>query len=113
MMIRKAAAAVSAHPLVSGTTATGCVVAFLFWKQYSETYSVLVDTQNTLQQEVDKSLEASRKMLRELDAQLAADLKRKDDLLIRLQLQNVEQKRSIDRLVQALKVCQVETSQKV
>jgi hypothetical protein len=48
-----------------------------------------------------------------LDAQLAADLKRKDDLLIRLQLQNVEQKRSIDRLVQALKVCQVETSQKV
>jgi hypothetical protein len=98
----------TASPVATVVGVTGVVAGFLFWRQHSATQRMLLGTQAAMQAETTRALETTRRTLKDMDAQLSADLKRKDDLLQRLHVQNVEQSRSIDRLVKALKACQVE-----
>jgi hypothetical protein len=79
----------------------------MLWRQYSSTHAVHIDAQREIREQIEHTSESMRKTTRELDAQITTEVKRKDDLLQRLHLQNVEQSRSIDRLVSSLKACQI------
>lgn len=111
--LRRLARAASENPVAAASVGTGAVVSFLFWRQYRASTTILMEAQAAMHAETERSTEASKKTIRDLEAQLAVELKRKDDLLQRLQVQNVEQSRSIDRLLGALRVCDVDVPRKV
>ena len=105
--LRTVADAVVHNPVASAITGTTVVCSAMLWRQYSSTHAVHIDAQREIREQIEHTSESMRKTTRELDAQITTEVKRKDDLLQRLHLQNVEQSRSIDRLVSSLKACQI------
>ena len=69
------------------------------------THIQLLTTQATITRMVDTASSDLRELLRATDAKFQQAMKQRDELTRQLQLQNVEQTKSVSRLQAALRIC--------
>ncbi|EAN83222.1 putative ADG1-like protein [Trypanosoma cruzi] len=84
---------------------TGCMSVFVYWWYARSIRATLRQTQESCQITADNAFAQSRQLLKSLGDDWAQDMKSRDDSVRRLELQNVEQTRSIARLDAAMKMC--------
>ena len=95
------------YPHGAAVALTTTAVTGLYLRSSYATRRLLDATQTSMAKETSATVEACQAKLRAIDEDWNAELKRKDELLQKLHVQNVQQTRSIDRLVSALKVCKI------
>ncbi|ORC86433.1 ADG1 protein [Trypanosoma theileri] len=95
----------SSNWMLSSCVATGCGSALTYWWYTRKTKAVLKQTQENCQAIAERAFVESRQLLKSLEDDWARDMKSRDTSVRRLELQNVEQTRSIARLDAAMKLC--------
>eukprot|EP00658_Telonema_sp_P-2_P048673 TRINITY_DN37010_c0_g1_i1.p1 TRINITY_DN37010_c0_g1~~TRINITY_DN37010_c0_g1_i1.p1 ORF type:complete len:136 (+),score=28.41 TRINITY_DN37010_c0_g1_i1:94-501(+) len=95
------------NPLIAvcGGTLVACSAVAIHYKNKS--LNCLLDSQQNVTTQLLESSQVTRQQLQQLDAAVTKDLKARDEITRKLELQNVEQTRSVDRLQHALRSCQV------
>ena len=103
--LRPLVAALVQHPVagVVGGTFLGMSGVYYFYSQ--RTRYILMQTVQQMKEDTAEATAACMKTLKELDANWTHDIRKKDQLIRRLHMQNIEQMRSIDRLSEALSQC--------
>ncbi|KAH9584301.1 hypothetical protein LSM04_008344 [Trypanosoma melophagium] len=91
--------------VLSVCVATGCGSALTYWWYTRTMNAVLRQTQENCQAIAERAFVQSRQQLKSLEDDWARDMKARDAFVRRLELQNVEQTRSIARLDAAMKLC--------
>jgi hypothetical protein len=97
--------ALKQHPVAAALSATTVIISAMEWTYSQRTQAVLLATMQQLKAE---SMEVSAQCtarLKELDSNWNHDMRKKDQLIRRLQMQNIEQMRSVDRLNESLSQC--------
>ncbi|ESL06038.1 hypothetical protein TRSC58_06294 [Trypanosoma rangeli SC58] len=95
----------SSNSMLAVCVATGCMSAFVYLSYARSSLAILRQTQENCQGIAENAFVQSRKLLKSLEEDWAQDMKSRDDSVRRLELQNVEQTRSIARLDAAMKLC--------
>jgi hypothetical protein len=95
---------------VTMVVGTGIVAAGLIVRAQYRSQLLASEFQSNVLMKVNHAAESGQSLIRSMENQRIEDVKRKDAVAQRLHLQNVEQRRAIDRLMAALKVCQVDVS---
>ncbi|KEG06956.1 hypothetical protein DQ04_11501020 [Trypanosoma grayi] len=98
------------RPLSSNTmlglcVATGCMGALTYWWYARSMHVTLRRTQENCLAISESAFSQSRRLLKGLEEEWARDMKARDGSVRQLELQNVEQTRSIARLDAAMKLC--------
>ncbi|CBH11337.1 uncharacterized protein TEOVI_000704600 [Trypanosoma equiperdum] len=93
------------NPLLGVCVATGCVNAFIYMWYTRSTSATLRASREKCQAVSENAFAKSRALMKELEEDWARDIKARDASVRRLELQNVEQTRSIARLDAAMKFC--------
>lgn len=93
------------HPVLyfCGLSASLCV----YWelKASRENHHILLSTLANTSRVTDQVASELREILKATDVKFAIQMKQRDDLMRKLQLQNVEQTKSVARLQAALRLC--------
>jgi hypothetical protein len=79
----------------------------LWWRHRRRCERRLLEARALMAEEANATATGTSTTLRALDDMWAEDGRRKDERLRQLHLQNIEQKRARDRIVQALKSCRI------
>nr|AAA18836.1 ADG1 [Trypanosoma brucei brucei] len=93
------------NPLLGVCVATGCVNAFIYMWYTRSTSRTLRASREKCQAVSENAFAKSRALMKELEEDWARDIKARDASVRRLELQNVEQTRSIARLDAVMKFC--------
>ena len=95
------------NPLIAmcGGTFVACSAVSIHYK--SKSLQCLLESQHNVSKQLSESASTCRQQLQQLDAAATKDLRARDDVTKKLELQNVEQTRSVDRLQHALRSCQI------
>ncbi|KPA74768.1 putative mitochondrial ADG1 [Leptomonas pyrrhocoris] len=93
------------NPTLGATVGTGFLCAFTYWWYASSIRNTLLATQRSCQQMSDQAFHECREMLKAGERSWGTDIRSRDAQVRRLELQNVEQTRSVTRLEAAMKMC--------
>nr|CCC90638.1 hypothetical protein, unlikely [Trypanosoma congolense IL3000] len=94
-----------ANLLLGFCVATGCVNAMIYMWYTRSTLATLRASREKCQEISERAFTRSRALMKELENDWVRDIKARDASVRRLELQNVEQTRSIARLDAAMKLC--------
>ncbi|KAG8344976.1 hypothetical protein ERJ75_001457100 [Trypanosoma vivax] len=94
-----------ANPLLGLCVYTGAANALLYVWYARSTRATLRETQQRCKATAESAFVRSRELLKGLEEEWARDMKARDGSVRRLELQNVEQTRSIARLDAAMRLC--------
>lgn len=101
---------IQSNPTLGAAVGTGALCVFTWWWYASSTRNTLVRTQATCRQISSEAFQDCREMLKKCESHWDADVRSRDTQVRRLELQNVEQTRSVGRLEAAMKMCLVQNS---
>ncbi len=96
---------VKQHPQLWVFGGTCAICSFLQWRSSVANRSVLLASQKRIVAMHTEAVEECKELLRGLDMEWSKDMRRRDDMVRKMVVQNVEQARSVDRLDAALKIC--------
>ena len=96
---------VKQHPQLWFVGGTCAMCSFLQWRANVANRSVLLSSQKRIVAQHTGAVEDCKEQLRVLDMEWNKDMRRRDDMMRKMVVQNVEQARSVDRLDAALKLC--------
>ncbi|KAL7698348.1 ADG1 [Lotmaria passim] len=97
------------NPTLGATVGTGILCTFTYWWYATSIRNTLLATQRSCQQMSDKAFQECREMLKVSERSWGTDIRSRDAQVRRLELQNVEQTRSVARLESAMKMCLVQS----
>lgn len=98
------------NPTLGTMAITGGLCFLTYWWYASSIRNQLLRTQRECHSISQSALADCREMLKAGEASWAKDVKERDAQVRRLELQNVEQTRSVARLESAMKTCLVQSS---
>lgn len=93
---------------LGATVGTGFLCAFTYWWYATSIRNTLLATQRSCQQMSDQAFQDCREMLKAGERSWSTDIRSRDAQVRRLELQNVEQTRSVARLESTMKMCLVQ-----
>ncbi|GET86154.1 hypothetical protein, conserved [Leishmania tarentolae] len=96
------------YPTLGATVGTGVLCACTYWWYATSIRSTLLATQRSCQQMSDTAFHECREMLKAGERSWGVDIRSRDAQVRRLELQNVEQTRSVARLEAAMKMCLIQ-----
>ncbi|KAK7201848.1 hypothetical protein NESM_000251900 [Novymonas esmeraldas] len=96
-------------PALGATVGTGALCAVTYWWYATSIRNTLLATQRSCQQMSEQAFHECREMLKAGERSWGGDIRSRDAQVRRLELQNVEQTRSVARLESAMKMCLVQT----
>ncbi|KAG5506883.1 hypothetical protein JIQ42_07599 [Leishmania sp. Namibia] len=98
------------YPTLGATVGTGVLCALTYWWYATSIRSTLLATQRSCQQMSEKAFQDCREMLKAGERSWGGDIRSRDAQVRRLELQNVEQTRSVARLESAMKMCLIQNA---
>ena len=93
------------HPLILVTASTAIACAFLEIRASRINYQLLCSTQNALAIASANTAQEMQKLLKTTDANFIIAMKKRDEFVRDLELQNVDQTKSLTKLQTALRLC--------
>lgn len=96
------------YPTLGATVGTGVACAVTYWWYATSIRSTLLTTQRSCQQMSDQAFHECREMLKASERSWGVDIRSRDAQVRKLELQNVEQTRSVARLESAMKMCLIQ-----
>ncbi|CCW60208.1 unnamed protein product [Phytomonas sp. EM1] len=100
------------NPALGSVVGTGAVCGFIYWWYNTSIRSTLLQTQHNCHIITEKTLQECREMLKSVETNWGVDIRSRDTHVRRLEIQNVEQTRSVARLEAAMKTCLAQGSQR-
>lgn len=110
LLINQIVTPVKQNPTLGVTVGTGILCFVTYWWYNASTCTTLRNTQMNCHRISEKALQECREMLKNGENTWGADIRARDGQVRRLELQNVEQTRSIARLESAMKMCLMQNS---
>ncbi|EPY24966.1 hypothetical protein STCU_03116 [Strigomonas culicis] len=96
------------YPTLGLTVGTGFLCMLTYWYYSASTRNKLLASQRECHQIAEKAFQDCRDMLKNAEQTWLADSRARDAEVRRLELQNVEQTRSVARLESAMKMCLIQ-----
>lgn len=96
------------NPQVLAVTCTGVGCTGLYWRNVRRCEQRMLESQTLISRESQAAVEGAEAKLHTLMREWGAEGERKDLMLTRLHSQNIQQTRSLDRIMTMLQVCRVE-----
>ncbi|CCW68521.1 unnamed protein product [Phytomonas sp. Hart1] len=93
------------NPTLGSVLSTGAAFGFIYWWYSTSIRSTLLQTQNNCHKIAEKTFKECREMVKNVETNWGVDIRSRDAHVRRLEIQNVEQTRSVARLEIAMKTC--------
>lgn len=93
------------NPVVAALGGSACLMLAIQQNNQRKTRNIVLQTEQRIADEIHATVDDVRATLRTLDQSWNKDIKAKDELLKTLQMQNIAQTRSVNRLQAALQTC--------
>lgn len=93
------------NPVATAMIVTSSVCVYFEVRAARSNYKALHSTQISVESMVDEAVTELRDVMKSADGRFVEAMKQRDDFTRQLQLQNVEQSKSVSRLQAALRMC--------
>lgn len=105
LFVKNVVTPIRKNPILGATVGTGILCVFTWWSYASSIRYTLLQTQQQCKSISQEAFQECRDMLKQCEADWGTDARSRDAQVRRLELQNVEQTRSVARLESAMKMC--------